>query len=133
MTAKETSRKAGETEDFLGLVTFGSLIANIVQIVRGKTLENKHEVLKKHALELGSRYRTVINRNKQISNAYLSLKKINEELTKQVHFIDDMANGLRIENTKLKEELDTIREKNLKLQVSKTGSPHKKRRISREE
>lgn len=129
MTNKMAKQK-DETEDFLGLITFGSLIANIVQIIRGKTLEDKHEALKKSVLELERRYIQAINRNKQISNEYLSLKKINEGLatqaqglTQQVRTLDNIASTLRAENTDLKKEMDNLREENIgrKRRIVKRG------------
>lgn len=136
MTNKMVKQKE-VTEDFLGLITFGSLIANIVQIVRGKTLEDKHGALKKYVLELERRYIQAINRNKQISNEYLSLKKINEGLVtqvqglaQQVRTLDNIASTLRTENTDLKKEMDNLREENLKLKASKTEENiRRKRRI----
>lgn len=134
MATKKVVQEGGVVEDYLGLVAFGSLITNIVQIVHGQTLENKHEALKKYAFELKHRYIETINRNKKISAEYLSLKKINEGLIQQVRALDDIATGLRSENTRLKMEMDTIREENLTLKSFKTeGVVKKKRRVKKGE
>lgn len=134
MTSKRVKQKE-VTEDFLGLIAFGSLIANIVQIVCGKTLEDKHGALKKYVLELERRYIQAINRNKQISNEYLSLKKINEGLAtqvqglaQQVRTLDNIARTLRTENTDLKKEMDNLREENLKLKASKPEDAVRRKR-----
>lgn len=100
MAVKKAVRDAGGEDDFLGLVAFGSLITNIAQIARGKMLEDKHEALKKYARELERRYQETIRRNRQISDAYMSLKNMIQKLEKENAGLKAELNGLRASNAK---------------------------------
>lgn len=79
MVTKTTWEKE-EKEDILGLVAFGSLIANIFQIVSKRSLEEQYEALKAYVSELRRHYENIKVRERQVYNEYLRLKKANEEL-----------------------------------------------------
>lgn len=59
------------TEDFLGLIAFGSLIGNIFQIASKNALENQHGKLKAYADNLKKHYDNMIERYKQGRNLCL--------------------------------------------------------------
>ena len=76
----KTVKKTGEGEDILGVVAFGSLITNIVQLASKKSLEEQHEALKAYTSELKKHYGNMVVRERQVYNKYLELKQANEEL-----------------------------------------------------
>lgn len=100
-------RQKEAMDDFLGLLTFGSLIANIFQIASKNRLEDQHSNLKEYASNLKQHYDSMIGRYKQLSREYLSLKDYNAVLS-------EVNAGLRKENNRLVEELDALKEENLK-------------------
>lgn len=100
MSIKNVRGKA-EGGDFLGLITFGSLIANVFQLVSKESLERRHTELKKYAKELQRCYQTMMERYKQVSKEYVSMKKVNEELSKEVGALNGIISELRKENNKL--------------------------------
>ncbi|MBI5193670.1 MAG: hypothetical protein HZA08_09555 [Nitrospirae bacterium] len=116
------------SDDFLGLVTFGSLIANILQIVKQKRLEDQHQNLKAYADNLKHHYDNMIGRYEQVSSAYLSMKSVNTALYKEIQTLNDVVAELYKENNRLIKELDTFKKENLKLKTSMSGSPVKKKR-----
>lgn len=119
---KETS------DDFLGLVAFGSLIGNIFQITSKKRLEDQHENLKAYAANLKQHYDNMIERYKQVGSAYLSMRNVNAALSKEIQILNDVIAGLRKENNRLIKELDTVKEENLKLKTSKAEGAVKRKR-----
>lgn len=119
---KETS------DDFLGLVAFGSLIGNIFQITSKKRLEDQHENLKAYAANLKQHYDNMIERYKQVGSAYLSMRNVNAALSKEIQTLNDVIAGLRRENNRLIKELDTVKEENLKLKTSKAEGAVKRKR-----
>lgn len=119
---KETS------DDFLGLVAFGSLIGNIFQITSKKRLEDQHKILKAYAANLKQHYDNMIERYKQVGSAYLSMRNVNAALSKEIQILNDVIAGLRKENNRLIKELDTVKEENLKLKTSKAEGAVKRKR-----
>jgi hypothetical protein len=113
MTAKIIKKKE-EGEDFLGLITLGSLIANLFQHASKKSLEEQHIALKSH-------YENMLERYKQIYNAYMSMKRVNEGLTQEVRTLNAIISKLWKENNRLLEE-------NIKLKDVKTEGPIRRRR-----
>lgn len=97
----KTIRGKAEGEDFLGLITFGSLIANVFQLVSGESLERRHAELKKYAKELQRCYQGMLERYSQVSKAYDSMKKVNEELSNEVSTLNGIIGELRKENNRL--------------------------------
>lgn len=120
---KETS------DDFLGLVAFGSLIGNIFQITSKKRLEDQHENLKAYAANLKQHYDNMIERYKQVGSAYLSMRNVNAALSKEIQILNDVIAGLRRENNRVIKELDTVKEENLKLKTSKAEGTKRKRPV----
>ncbi len=118
-------RQKETTEDFLGLVTFGSLIANIFQIASKNRLEDQHNKLKADAFNLKKHYDGMIERYKQLSREYSSLKNYNAVLS-------EVNTGLRQENNRLVKKLDTLKEENLKLKGSQPIGAFRKKRITKE-
>lgn len=127
MTTK-TIKQKGTTEDFLGLAAFGGLIANIIQFASKKRLEDQHENLKASAANLKRHYDAMIERYKQVSSAYLSMRDVNDALSKQTQTLNAVIEGLHKENNGLIKELDALREENMKLRGSDTGATVKKRK-----
>lgn len=109
--------KKEEGEDFFGLITLGSLIANLFQHASKRSLEEQHNALRSH-------YKNMLKRYKQIYNAYISMKRVNEGLSQEVRTLNTIISGLREENNRLSEE-------NVRLRSAKTGGTiHRRRRIS---
>lgn len=127
MTTKMVKQKE-TSDDFLGLVTFGSLIANIFQITSKKRLEDQHENLKAYAANLKQHYDNMIERYKQVGSAYLSMRNVNAALSKEIQILNDVIAGLRKENNRLIKELDTVKEENLKLKTPKAEGAVKRKR-----
>lgn len=118
------------SDDFLGLVTFGSLIANIFQIVSKKRLEDQHQNLKAYASNLKQHYDNMIGRYEQVSNAYVSMKSVNTALYEEIQTLNDVVAELHKENNRLIREVDILKEEKLRLKTSMTGvSIKNKRRI----
>ncbi|MGD0883638.1 MAG: hypothetical protein ABSA46_01965 [Thermodesulfovibrionales bacterium] len=113
MAAKIVRKGEGE-EDILGLVAFGSLVANIFQIASKKSLEEEHAVLKAYASELKRHYENMKVRERLVYNTNLELKRANE--------------GLIAVNTRLLKELVEARNEVIRL---KGGSPETHRRRMR--
>ena len=133
MTTKMVKPK-NISNDFLGLVTFGSLIANIFQIVTKNRLEDQHQHLKTYAVNLKQHYDNMIRRYEQVSSAYLSMKSVNTALYKEIQTLNEVVAELYKENNRLIKDLDTFKKENLKLKTSMSGSPVKgKRRIVKRE
>ncbi len=106
MVTKKVRQK--ETpEDFLGLVTFGSLIANIFQIASQNKLEDQHNKLNAYAADLKRHYDDMIERYKHLSGEYSSLKNYTAQLS-QVNI------ALSNERNRLVKELDALKEENRK-------------------
>ncbi len=112
----KTVRKIDEGEDILGVVAFGSLITNIVQLASKKSLEEQHEALKAYTSELKKHYGNMVVRERQVYNKYLELKQANEELLAM--------------NNQLLKELMAAQEKINKQRTEKTV-PIVKRQVSR--
>lgn len=127
MTTKMVKQKE-TSDDFLGLVAFGSLIGNIFQITSKKRLEDQHENLKAYAANLKQHYDNMIERYKQVGSAYLSMRNVNAALSKEIQILNDVIAGLRRENNRLIKELDTVKEENLKLKTSKAEGAVKRKR-----
>lgn len=124
MVSKRVRQKE-TAEDFLGLLTFGSLIANIFQIASKNTLEKQHNKLKADAFNLKKHYDGMIERYKQLSREYLSLKNYNAVLS-------EVNTGLRQENNRLVKELDTLKNENMKIKESQAiGAIRTRRRITK--
>jgi len=109
-------RQKEATEDFLGLATIVSLAANIGQFFSRKTLENNCEVLKNnygllkgYVAKLEHSCKEAVNRNQQLSNAYMSLKKINEGFAQQVRTLEGMVAKANEENLRLEKELNALK------------------------
>lgn len=118
------------SDDFLGLVTFGSLIANIFQIVSKKRLEDQHQNLKAYAANLKQHYDNMIGRYEQVSSAYVSMKSVNTALYKEIQTLNDVVAKLHKENNRLIREVDFLKEEKLRLKTSIAGvSIKNKRRI----
>ncbi len=118
MTAKKVGKKSGE-EDILGLVTFGSLIANVFQIASKQRLENEHDALKAYATDLKGHYNNMIVRYEQVLRAYQSMRNVNASLSNEVQTLNNIIVGLREENNRLIKEQDA-----LKLQASNKRIVH---------
>lgn len=127
MTTKMAKQKE-TSDDFLGLVAFGSLIGNIFQITSKKRLEDQHENLKAYAANLKQHYDNMIERYKQVGSAYLSMRNVNAALSKEIQILNDVIAGLRRENNRLIKELDTVKEEFLKLKTSKVEGAVKRKR-----
>lgn len=113
MTTKMVKQKE-TSDDFLGLVAFGSLIGNIFQIASKKRLEDQHENLKAYAATLKQHYENMIDRYKQVSSAYLSMKNVNAALSREIQTLNDVVASLHKENNRLIKEMDAVKEENLK-------------------
>jgi len=105
MTAKIIGKRNGE-EDILGLVTFGSLIANIYQITSKQKLEKQHGTLKAHVTDLKGHYDNMIVRYKQVFHAYQSMRNVNAALSNEVQTLSNIIASLREENNRLIKEQD---------------------------
>lgn len=127
MTRKMVKQKE-TSDDFLGLVAFGSLIGNIFQITSKKRFEDQHENLKAYAANLKQHYDNMIERYKQVGSAYLSMRNVNAALSKEIQILNDVIAGLRKENNRLIKELDTVKEESLKLKTSKADAADKRKR-----
>ncbi len=99
-------------EDFLGLITLGSLIANLVQVDQRKALQ--------------AHYDNMLRRYKQLYSAYSSMKRVNEGLSQEVRTLNTIISRLREENNRLLEELATVKPKGVKI----ASTIHRRRRIS---
>ena len=119
-------RRKEQAGDFLGLVTFGSLIANVFQIASKNRLEDQHSKLKAYAFDLKRHYGGMIERYKQLSREYLSLKNYNTVLS-------EVNASLRKENNRLVKDLDVLKEENLKLKLPQAIDARRRRRITKEE
>lgn len=112
--ATKTIRQSESGEDILGLVAFGSLIANIFQIASKKSLEEEHGALKAYASELKRHYENMNVRERIVYNGNIELRKVNK--------------GLMANNTRLLKELIEANNEVIKL---KGGLPETSRRRRR--
>lgn len=119
---RKTVKKKEEGEDFLGLITLGSLITNLFQHASKKSLEGQLNVLKAH-------YGNMIKRYKQLYSAYLAMKRAKEGLSQEVHTLNTIISELGEENNRLLNKLE-----NIKLKAVKTeGTVSRRRRLSSSE
>lgn len=107
MATKTTAKKTDEGEDLLGVVAFGSLIANIFQIASKDALEKQHEQLKAYAKELHRHYENMKIRQRHIYNQNLELVRASKELLAT--------------NNQLLNELITCRQENMRLKSGKSS------------
>ena len=134
MATKKGISKAGSDDDYLGLLAFGSFISNIFQIASKKQLEGQHQNLKTYAINLKQHYDAMIERYKQLSGTYLSMKKVHSALWEETKTLNDVIAMLRMENNKLIKERDALIEENIKLKDSKVeASKGRKRRVVKRE
>lgn len=122
MTTKPVRKKEEEEEDFLGLIPLGSLIANLFQYASKKSLEAQHNALKAH-------YNIMLERYKQLSNAYLSMKKVNDGLYKETSTLNNIINELGKENNRLLNELAVVKQIPLRHKAAKPDDRIRRRRI----
>lgn len=80
MALKTVKRQADESGDILGLVAFGSLVANIFQIASKKSLEEEHVALKVYAGELKKHYENMRVRERLVYKENIELRNCNKEL-----------------------------------------------------
>jgi len=110
-----TAKESEEGEDILGLVAFGSLVANIFQIASKKSLTEEYEALKAYATELRRHFENMKVRERLVYNKNLELKKANE--------------GLITINNRLLRELVEVKNEIIALKGNKPGFPVRKRLI----
>lgn len=113
MTVKTTDRKEG-SGDLLGLVTFGSIVANIWQIVSKHSLEQEHNTLKADAEKLHKQYNEVMKNYRMVYDEYTAMKRTNESLSAEISTLNNIVKTLRDENRKLSEELANYKSKGQK-------------------
>jgi hypothetical protein len=108
-------KQAEDSGDIMGVVAFGSLVANIFQIVSRKSLEEKHEALRAYAGELKRHYDNMIIRERLVYNENIQLKNANRDLQNL--------------NSRLLKELIEARNETLSLKIATTSTPIKRRVI----
>jgi len=101
-------------DDILGLVAFGSLVANILKIAFKKSLGEQREALKVYSSELRRHYENMKIRERQVYNENLELRRANE--------------GLIAVNNRLLKELVEAREEYIRLGRASTQAPRYTRR-----
>jgi len=115
----KTVKHTDDSDDILGLVAFGSLITNIVQIASRKSLEKEHAALKAYAGELKKHYENMRIRENHVYKENLELK--------------NAYNVLQIQNNRLLSELIEARKEVFDLKLPTTLIPVKKKVIRRAE
>lgn len=113
MTAKTTDKKSG-SGDLLGLVTFGSIVTNIWQIVSKHSLEQEHSALKADAEKLRVQYDETIKNYRMVYDEYTAMKRTNESLSAEISTLNGIIKTLREDNKKLSEELARYKSKEQK-------------------
>lgn len=104
MATKTIDKKEG-SGDLLGLVTFGSLIGNIWQIVSKRSLEQEHNALKADTEKLRNQYSEIIKNYRMVYDEYTAMKRTNESLSSEISTLNGIVKTLREENKKLSGEL----------------------------
>jgi predicted RNase H-like nuclease (RuvC/YqgF family) len=109
--AIKTTNKREESGDLLGLVTFGSIVANIWQIVSKHSLEQEHNALKVDAEKLRIQYNEIVKNYRMVYDEYIAMKRTNESLSAEISALNGIIITLREENKKLSEELKDYKSK----------------------
>ncbi|MBI1822202.1 MAG: hypothetical protein HY036_09455 [Nitrospirae bacterium] len=128
MSIKKVVHKTGEREDFLGLLAFGSVVTNIVQVTKKMELENHNKALKSYANDLRDRYQNIIKHYQQLRKAYLSMMNVKEGLSREVSTLNEIINELRAENNRLIKEVELLKNENLK-DIKAKGVIRRTRRV----
>lgn len=103
--AIKTTNKSEGSGDLLGLVTFGSIVANIWQIVSKRSLEQEHNNLKSDAEKLRLQYNEIVKNYRMVYDEYTAMKRTNESLSAEISTLNSIIKTLREDNKKLSEKL----------------------------
>jgi len=102
-------RRSGRGMDPLGLVTLGSVVANIVQAVDRDNLSSQHERLRRYAGSLNRMYRDLLGRYRAMGVQYRILRQENDRLWQDVQQLHRIVEEQNRRNAELQEENARLR------------------------